>query len=155
MAQGEPTLSLGKRKALPKLQCHPATCPGTAKHPFIIHPSPCQPDIPGIWLLGSPGAPGPAPWLKGRGANPALSCPQLPCAHRGSWGALCSWLLLQGGTLMERRDRDFSLLETEGQGKVVALSRDLSGATPTQAHPETPAVRISALIFSPTHTSNS
>lgn len=35
---------------------------------------------------------------------------------------------------MERRDRDFSLLETEGQGKVVALSRELSGAMPTQAH---------------------
>lgn len=32
---------------------------------------------------------------------------------------------------MERRDRDFSLLETEGQGKVVALSRDLSGAMPS------------------------
>lgn len=37
---------------------------------------------------------------------------------------------------MERRD--FSLLEAEGQGKVVALSRDLSGAVPSlppQAQP--------------------
>lgn len=39
---------------------------------------------------------------------------------------------------MKRRDRDFSLREAEGQGKVVALSRDLSGATPSlppQAQP--------------------
>lgn len=39
---------------------------------------------------------------------------------------------------MKRRDRDFSLLEAEGQGKVVALSRDLSGAMPSlppQARP--------------------
>lgn len=32
---------------------------------------------------------------------------------------------------MDRRDRDFSLLETEGQGKVVSLSRDCSGAMPS------------------------
>lgn len=52
---------------------------------------------------------------------------------------------------MDRRDRDCPLLET-GQGKVVALSRDLSGArVPPRLSPETPAVRISALIFSPTH----
>lgn len=56
---------------------------------------------------------------------------------------------------MERRDRDFSLLGTGGQGKVVAQSGDLSGATPSlppQAHPATRAVRITVLIFSPTHT---
>lgn len=52
MSLGEPTLTLGKRKALPKLQCYPATCPGTAKHPFITHPSPCQPASQGCGSLG-------------------------------------------------------------------------------------------------------
>lgn len=97
MSLGEPTLAQRKKKALPELQCHPATCPRTVKHPFITYPSPCQPDTPGLWLLGSCGAPGPTSWLKGRGANPALSCPQLPCAHRGPWGTSPQFLTVIPG----------------------------------------------------------
>lgn len=114
--------------------CHlPWHCRASLHH--LPQPRPlCHPRM---WLLRNQGAPGPAARLKGRGANPALSCPQLPCAHRGSWGASPQLLSPQRGTLIERRDRDFSLLET-GQGKVVALSRDVSGATlglPPQAQP--------------------
>lgn len=105
MSLGEPTLTLGKRKALPKLQGHPATCPGTTKHLFITYPSPCQSDIPGIWLLGNRGAPGPAAQLKGKGANSAPSCPQPPCAHRGSWGASPQFLTVAPGRHFDEEER--------------------------------------------------
>lgn len=52
MSLGEPTLTLGKRKALPKLQGHPATCPGTTKHLFITYPSPCDLTSQGFGSLG-------------------------------------------------------------------------------------------------------
>lgn len=45
---------------------------------------------------------------------------------------------------MERREGNFSLLEAEEQGKVVGLSRDLSGAVPSlppQAQPSNTCIK--------------
>lgn len=100
---GELILTLQKRKALPRLHWHHSTCThlrGVPPSPTPAHP---DPTFRGYSPLGDNKASQEGALLQG--ANPALSCPQLPCAHSGPWGASPPLRLsLQGGTLLERRD---------------------------------------------------
>lgn len=116
-------------------------------------PTPAHDNLtPQICCLGNRGAPGPAPWLKGRGANPALSCAQLPCACRNSWGASPQFLTVTPGRHFDGE---------EGQGLLTPRGRRAGkGGGPEQGplwsyaqlpSPATHAGMITALIFSPTH----
>lgn len=102
-------------------------------------------------------------WLKGRGANPALSCPQVPCTYYGPWGASPQLTLTvtQGRHFAgEEGPRPLSWREQDGE-------RQWSWAgTPLELCPEPPAWAQPSntcskehcspnLIFSPTHISNS
>lgn len=173
VSRGELTLTLQKRKALPKLQWHPATCthPPQDSDVSLHHlplPTPTQHSgDTAPW--GSHGALERAAkwgstWLKGRGANPALSCPQPPCAHYGPWGASSQL------TLTVTPGRHFA--GEEGPRPLApGESRTGKGGGPGQGPlrscvqsflpPAQPSNTCSKehcspnLIFSPTHTSNS